>query len=185
MVAGGSPPGTVSAGTTGVHLMDVDVIAHGEAVTVGKLIVRHVGTGDPTGVLVSLFDGTQRIAGPTAFGSATEIVWTGLGRSIAEGSLQTWSLVYDFPADSLGTYRVTLLAQEVEGVGESSGQTLKPAAAALESPEVTVIEGIGTTTGTRSRSSGGGCGLLGVECLVIMALIRRLRRREEVGHVRV
>jgi hypothetical protein len=185
---GGPAPATVAPGTSTVPMMAFDVLASGESITLQTLVVHHEGTGDPSKVQVSLFNGTARIAGPSSFDAGGTVTWGGLGQVLAAGAAQTWGLAYDFAADSSGTYRAALYGGEIEGLGNSSGLPITPAPTLLESSEVTVTTDAGTAAATAGTSGGGGgggsCGLLGIEFIGVAALLwmkRRVGGRRRVG----
>jgi hypothetical protein len=175
---GGPAPTEAAPGAALVPMMAVDLRAQGEAAVVGRWVVRHAGTGDPARVQVSLYRGTQRVAGPSPFSDTGVVAWTGLNAAIADLAVDTWGVVYDFAADAEGTYAAVIRAEDLEAVGQTSGVTLVPAPALLQGSTVTVSAPAPTeeTSASTAAAGGGGgngrCGLLGLECLLLMALAR-------------
>jgi hypothetical protein len=180
-VPSGPTPSSVTAGTAGVAMLALDVTAGGEAVTVGQWTILDSGTGDASKVQVSLYNGLTKIAGPVAFSGGVAVL-SGLGQTVGEGVHQTWTVVYDFGADSSGTYRAEVDAQDIQGVGISSGKPISPSSDTFQSSEVTVTPGAGGSPGGPAGTAvpgkkKRGCGLIGVEFLVIVAMMKERRRR--------
>jgi hypothetical protein len=159
---------TIVAGTAGVPMLDLELRAVDEPVTVREVAVTHGGTGDPAHATVSLMRNGLAIAGPTPF-TGTQVIWTGLTERLELGQPQTWTVVYDFDGGAQGTYSARVEAGLAEGLGAYSAKSLVPAPASLQGSAMDVM--------TPSESSGGGCGLLGLEAL-LLALAARAGRRK-------
>jgi hypothetical protein len=164
------PPAEVEEWRVGVRMLKVELEAVEEPVVVETLTVRNAGTGDPGQVLVSLFEGAHRIAGPSSF-TGGAVTWTGLTERIEPDAPEVWSVVYDFGDFAGGTYRAKVEAGLARGTGVYSSRSIEGVSGAVEGAEVAVVPVAAADDG------GGKCGLVGMEFLLLAPLLRGRRRR--------
>jgi hypothetical protein len=165
---GTTPPAEVTGGTAGVTMLDVQLDAVEEPVVVETFTARHLGTGDPAQVTVSLYEGTRRIAGPSSF-SGGAVTWTGLGERVEPDVPEVWSVVYDFGAFAGGTYRAEVDTGLAQGTGVYSSRSIAGATGTVQGAEVTA-----TPVPVEDKKK---CGLLGAELLVLAFFSLGRKRR--------
>lgn len=171
LAAGGTPsPSTVPGGTSGVTMMEILLTASEEPGRVDTFAVHHQGTGDPSQVSVSLYEGSLRLAGPTPF-TGDRVEWSMLNRTIVPASPVLWKVVYDFAGAASGIHQAEVRPEELGGTGVYSHKPLQFTGGTLVSDEVSALP-VAADDEHQSR-----CGLLGGEALVLISFLWGRRRR--------
>lgn len=163
------PASTVPAETKGVTMLEVELTSALEAVIVTDFSVQHAGSGDPSHVQAFLYRGDEPIAGPATFTSGVA-TWAGLSERIDPHLPQVWRVVYDFGAGAAGTYRSDVQTASAVAAGASSARNVS-ASGGLVSGSAMTVEGAAVGGG-----SGGGCGLLGIEGILILSMLLGRKR---------